>query len=108
MNTADDSAFRREREIFLAAIEKASKEECDAFVAEACAGDDALRERVERLLANHENQEMAKFLAAPATVPSPSTINLGPITEKAGSVIGHYKLLEKIGEGGFGVVYLAA
>ena len=53
---------------------------------------------------------LGSFLAAPAAGPrsgqSP-TIKLSEITEQPGTVIGPYKLLEQIGEGGFGVVFMA-
>ncbi len=66
----------------------------------ACDGDTAMRQRIEALLAAHEIA--GDFLVLmpverPATVPE----------EKPGDVIGHYTLRAKIGEGGFGSVYLA-
>src|SRR5262249_5520667 len=69
------------------------------FLERACAGDHALRLRVERLLLRH--LEPGSLLdAQPATVDAPAR-------ERPGTGIGPYKLLEQIGEGGFGVVYMA-
>src|SRR5204862_1355659 len=66
-------------------------------------GDDAsLRAQVEDLLNAHE--QPAGFMARPA--PALVTID-HPTAEGPGTVIGVYKLLEQIGEGGFGVVYMA-
>ncbi len=77
-----------------------------AYLSRACGADAALRERVENLLKAHE--EAGAFLAEPPAAPPNPTIALTlPITEKAGDRIGRYKLLQQIGEGGCGVVYMA-
>src|SRR5262245_51094818 len=74
-----------------------SSEARRAFLEQACAGDKALHDRVLALLRVEE--EETGFLAGPA-------IDI-PSAEQPGAVIGVYKLLEEIGEGGFGVVFLA-
>src|SRR5262245_34673874 len=70
-----------------------------AFLAGACGNDDELRQKVETLLRAAADAE--GFMEA-ATRLEPTPFSEGP-----GTVIGHYKLLEKIGEGGFGVVYVS-
>lgn len=71
---------------------------------QVCAGDQALRERVEALLAIHEQEQVFLKSAAPEVAP---TVDQKPILEAPGQEIGRYKLLQKIGEGGFGVVFMA-
>jgi serine/threonine protein kinase/Tfp pilus assembly protein PilF len=75
-----------------------------AFLERACGDDTNLRQRVEGLLRSHDSA--GDFLEKPP----PDTLESGPqasIGEKPGDRIGRYKLLEQIGEGGCGVVYLA-
>ena len=94
------------KEIFADALEKADAAERAAYLSQACGEDAQLRQHVEALLQAH--QKAGAFLEEPAPPPPGKRIVLAtPLTEKPGDRIGRYKLLEKIGEGGCGVVYLA-
>src|SRR5262249_28391093 len=65
-------------------------------------GDAGLKRRVEELIENHFRA--ASFLESPA----PALVAAcEPLSECPGTLVGPYKLLERIGEGGFGVVYMA-
>src|SRR5262245_29653372 len=91
--------------VFFTALEKATPEARADYLNEACKGDAGLRRCVERLLDAHPKADA--FLKTPpaglpATVDRPT-----PIEEKPGTVIGPYKLRQRLGEGGFGVVFLA-
>ncbi len=81
--------------------------ERDAALAEACGRDVALRKEVDMLLGAHVRA--AGFLATPTAGEQPSGVKpgSGALSEMAGSVIGRYKLLQLIGEGGFGSVFMA-
>ena len=103
----------REETLFFAAAEMATPEMRAAFLDRECAGDVALRQRVEALLksAGESNQP---FMSGPRLpegmapiVEGPGGTIIVPVTEKAGDRIGRYKLLQQIGEGGCGVVYMA-
>jgi eukaryotic-like serine/threonine-protein kinase len=79
-----------------------------AFLDGACAGDLTLRERLERLLAAPEQPETLLATQAEATRPTMKVAFADePADEAVGQSIGRYKVLEKIGEGGCGVVYVA-
>jgi eukaryotic-like serine/threonine-protein kinase len=93
-----------ERSIFMEALDIADPHERAAYLDQACAGDDALRNRIDELLRAHT--QTGNFLEVPATDLLASAD--GPsVSERAGTVIGPYKLLEQIGEGRFSVVFLA-
>ena len=97
----------REVAVFGAA-RRLSAGERAAYLDEACADDASLRQRVEELL--QASDEAGNFLESPAAVPTGpgGTVRLPATpTEKSGDRIGRYKLLQQIGEGGCGVVYMA-
>src|SRR5271170_7897027 len=92
------------RDIFCEAMSRESAQARCEYLTSACHGDVELRARVEALLKAHD--EAGDFLEGEsprmaATVNSPADV------ESPGNVIGPYKLLEQIGEGGFGIVYMA-
>jgi tetratricopeptide (TPR) repeat protein len=96
----------RVQQIFAEAIEL-GPEHRERFLQTACAGNAALASEVQALLTAHAQAE-DDFLAQPAAVQVASDQTLADdIFETAGTRVGRYKLLEKIGEGGFGTVFLA-
>ncbi len=94
-------------EIFLQAAEIASANDRQAFVIRACGGCAALLEQVESLLA--ACGDLGSFLDRPAVDrrATPGTADYRPIAEGPGSIVGPYRLMEQIGEGGFGLVFVA-
>jgi WD40 repeat protein/serine/threonine protein kinase len=91
------------KSIFGKAVALSSDAERLAYLQQACDGDTALRAEIEALLDAHAGA--GAFLAerSPCLV---LTVD-DPIRERVGALIGPYKLLEQIGEGGFGVVFMA-
>jgi eukaryotic-like serine/threonine-protein kinase len=97
----------REIELFNAALELPAADRV-AYLDQVCAGDAALRQRVEELL--QAGEAAGAFLENPAAVPpgAGGTVRVQPVpAEKPGDRIGRYKLLQQIGEGGCGIVYMA-
>jgi len=92
-----------EKAIFNVARKIASPEARAEYLHQACGDDRNLLERVTTLLRAYEEQ--ASFLESPPAGDAPPIDQ--PITEKPGTVIGPYKLLEQIGEGGMGLVFMA-
>jgi serine/threonine protein kinase len=105
MNEPNTFPNRSEKEIFFEALDKHTSEERAAFLDGACGKNPTLRARVEALLADHLQQD--SFMKKPAIEGQRPTIKVVPISEAAGTIIGRYKLLQQIGEGGCGVVYMA-
>jgi WD40 repeat protein len=109
---------RKEIEVFNLAIEFSSPEERAAYLSQVCAHDVALRQKVEALLRVHAEADQyfgtvpkdvrrASFSGLAGAAQAASDVHINAISETPGDRIGRYKLLEKIGEGGMGVVYMA-
>src|SRR4051812_26295902 len=90
-------------ELFDEALRRAAGQDRARYLDEACGGDLGLRRRVERLL--RAVSEAGSFLETPARDPSP-TVEQPPV-EGPGTAIGPYKLVEQVGEGGMGAVWMA-
>ncbi len=93
----------RANDLFLKALELPSAAERQAYLDRACAGDVALRAEVEALL--EASAQAGSFLESPA--PAPLATVDEPVSERMGTVIGPYKLLQQLGEGGMGTVFMA-
>src|SRR5262249_8916299 len=90
--------------LFSKAIELADPAERARYVEQACGDNAALRAEVESLL--RALDKAGSFLEAPAATPG-QTVDQPALREGPGAVIGPYKLLQPIGEGGMGVVFMA-
>src|SRR5262245_18397537 len=90
--------------VFGEALERSSPEDRAAYLDDACRENATLRARVDALLAAH--QQAGEFLHPKPTQGADSTID-EPDDSHAATTIGPYRLLQPIGEGGMGTVYMA-
>jgi serine/threonine protein kinase len=99
-----DDLPKSDVEIFTEAL-SLPKSERAQFTEQACGGDSGLRKRVDALL--NASEDVGEFLETPAPDTSTFKRSASATGAKPGDRIGHFKLLEQIGEGGCGVVFLA-
>jgi len=105
-----ETARQRMEELFDAALELKNAAERNAFLDRECSGDAGLRAWVERLLAAHaRSEDFFKDCLPDLTLAWLDSSEAAPpaLESEAGQFIGPYKLLQKIGEGGCGAVYMA-
>src|SRR5215471_10977009 len=96
--------------IFNEALEIADAQKRAEYLATACGADLPLRQAIEELIqADNDAGRFLQGTEGAATTPNGQggSARLAPISEEAGDKIGRYKLLQQIGEGGCGVVYMA-
>ena len=109
-NLAKRGFLMTERDIFIAALQKEDRAQRQVYLDEACAGQPELHKQVEDLLRLYEGA--GSFLQRPAAESAPTAAFQDVVerpfpSEVPGAVIGPYKLLEQIGEGGMGSVWMA-
>ena len=105
-----DREYENLRRIFEVAFD-VPPEEREAILSRECGGDAALRRRVERMLAGVDDELFLKRPTghgiSPTAAGVPGVPDVTPLPESAGTMIGPYRVVRLIGEGGFGAVYLA-
>jgi len=99
-----DPKNERLEQLFSAALKKDTPEEREAFLDGACGDDTDLRTQVRELLKVHG--EVGSFLDVPPVDPN-ATVEFRPTHAADRTKIGRYKILQEIGEGGFGIVHMA-
>src|SRR6266568_368149 len=105
MRTAMNSVNPQVKSIFGHALAIDAVEERVAYLEEACGNDESLKDEVASLLLAFDRA--GNFMSRPGANDSIMTLDRGSVVERPGTVIGPYKLLQEIGSGGFGIVYMA-
>jgi serine/threonine protein kinase/WD40 repeat protein len=93
------------KSIFAQALEITDARQRGAFLRQACEGDAALQSEIEEML--HLHDQAGGFMQNPGAFAPTHLFGSDALAEKPGTLVGHYKLLQQIGEGGMGVVFMA-
>ncbi|MFM1941874.1 MAG: hypothetical protein RI897_856, partial [Verrucomicrobiota bacterium] len=109
MSSKGRTSHSLEREVFLRALDYPDAAERREVVERSCAGDAALLSAVESLLASHKDDGFLEtpLVSAVGKREFEAVHASGAVTEKEGDWVGHYRLLQQIGEGAVGIVFMA-